>query len=264
MDSPSSSDIINRYLKINEHTTDDEAEEEAVTSAGTLAAKYIQSIYSSPQPVLRREYVERDREGANTHLMEDYFVDSPTYKNSKTLRRHFRMSKRLFLRIDNDLEREYDYFKKKLDARGMLGFTNHQNCMSVLCVLSYRTTTDINDTYLKMVAKMSRDTLGSIIQLYYERYLKGPTWHGPQRIYSVHEREHSLPSMIRSIDCMHWKWGNRLTALRGQYIRGDQKVPTVSLQAVVSYDIWVWSAYFGNPRSNNDINVLEASPVVED
>ncbi|XP_076885600.1 uncharacterized protein LOC143535141 [Bidens hawaiensis] len=38
----------------------------------------------------------------------------------------------------------------------------------------------------------------------------------------------------------------------------------MSLQAIASYDLWVWSAYFGILGSNNNINVLEASPVVED
>ncbi|XP_076938360.1 uncharacterized protein LOC143606485 [Bidens hawaiensis] len=93
MDSPSSSDIINRFFQNNGHTADEEAEEEAVTSVVTLATKYMQFINSPPRPVLKREYIERDHEGANDHLMKDYFIDSPRYKNPKTFRRRFRMSK---------------------------------------------------------------------------------------------------------------------------------------------------------------------------
>ncbi|KAK3230135.1 hypothetical protein Dsin_002016 [Dipteronia sinensis] len=35
--------------------------------------------------------------------------------------------------------------------------------------------------------------------------------------------------------------------------------PTIILEAVVDYDMWIWHAYFGLPGKNNDINVLEAS-----
>ncbi|KAF5791732.1 hypothetical protein HanXRQr2_Chr09g0398131 [Helianthus annuus] len=36
------------------------------------------------------------------------------------------MSQRLFLRINNDLEAKYDFFKQRMDARGYLGFTSIQ------------------------------------------------------------------------------------------------------------------------------------------
>ncbi|XP_021801986.1 uncharacterized protein LOC110746083, partial [Prunus avium] len=33
------------------------------------------------------------------------------------------------------------------------------------------------------------------------------------------------------------------------------------LEAVASYDLWIWHAFFGLPGSHNDINVLERSTV---
>ncbi|XP_022031383.1 uncharacterized protein LOC110932349 [Helianthus annuus] len=63
---------------------------------------------------------------------------------------------------------------------------------------------------------------------------------------------------------MHWRWDNCPTAWRGQHTWGDQKGPTVILQAVASQDFWVWSAYFGVVGSCNDINVFEQSPWLED
>ena len=64
--------------------------------------------------------------------------------------------------------------------------------------------------------------------------------------------------MLGSLDCMHWKWKNCPTAWAGQYA-GRSGSPTIILEAVADYDIWIWHAYFGLPGSNNDINVLEAS-----
>nr|XP_043638275.1 uncharacterized protein LOC122609286 [Erigeron canadensis] len=54
------------------------------------------------------------------------------------------------------------------------------------------------------------------------------------------------------------------TAWRGSHTRGDVGRPSLMLQAVASTDLWIWNAYFGQQGSNNDINVFEASPVLEE
>ena len=64
--------------------------------------------------------------------------------------------------------------------------------------------------------------------------------------------------MLGSLDCMHWKWKNCPTAWAGQYA-GRSGSPTIILEAVVDYDLWICHAYLGLPSTNNDINVLEAS-----
>ena len=69
--------------------------------------------------------------------------------------------------------------------------------------------------------------------------------------------------MIGSIDCMHWEWEKCPTAWHGQY-RGHFKKPTIILEAVASYDLRIWHAFFGMPGSCNDINVLHRSPVFDD
>ncbi|CAA7034456.1 unnamed protein product [Microthlaspi erraticum] len=40
--------------------------------------------------------------------------------------------------------------------------------------------------------------------------------------------------------------------------------PTIVLEAVASYDLWIWHAFFGPPGTLNDINVLHRSPVFDD
>ncbi|XP_020262795.1 uncharacterized protein LOC109838778 [Asparagus officinalis] len=70
--------------------------------------------------------------------------------------------------------------------------------------------------------------------------------------------ERGFPGMLGSLDCMHWEWKNCPTAWAGQY-SGRHGGPTIILEAVASYDLWIWHAFFGLPGSNNDINVLQAS-----
>nr|GEU71456.1 hypothetical protein [Tanacetum cinerariifolium] len=49
-----------------------------------------------------------------------------------------------------------------------------------------------------------------------------------------------------------------------QYGRGDKKYPTIMLEAVASQDLWIWHAFYGIAGANNDINVLDNSPLFDD
>ncbi|XP_071718796.1 uncharacterized protein [Rutidosis leptorrhynchoides] len=84
-----------------------------------------------------------------------------------------------------------------------------------------------------------------------------------RRLYRKHEEIHGFPGMLASIDCMHWAWRKCPNAWKGQYTRGDHGYPTIMFEAVASYDNWIWHAYFGMAGSNNDLNVLNASPLFD-
>jgi hypothetical protein len=45
--------------------------------------------------------------------------------------------------------------------------------------------------------------------------------------------------------------------------RGHHKKPTIILEALASYDQWIWHAFFGTPSSCNDINVLHRSTIFD-
>ncbi|XP_028076045.1 uncharacterized protein LOC114278231 [Camellia sinensis] len=47
-------------------------------------------------------------------------------------------------------------------------------------------------------------------------------------------------------------------------IRRPSKKPTIILEAVASYDLWIWHAFFRMPDSHNDLNVLDRSPLFSD
>ncbi|XP_071741455.1 uncharacterized protein [Rutidosis leptorrhynchoides] len=63
---------------------------------------------------------------------------------------------------------------------------------------------------------------------------------------------------------MHWAWKNCPYRYKSHYTRGDHGYPTIMLEAVASYDLWIWHAYFGPADSNNEINVLNQSDLFND
>ncbi|XP_018450842.2 uncharacterized protein LOC108822299 [Raphanus sativus] len=213
----------------------------------------------------KRAYIERNREEGNVRLWNDYFSETPTYSDNQ-FRRRFRMNRPLFTHIVNRLANEVDFFRQKIDGLGRSGLSTLQKCTAAIRLLAYGSAADTVDEYLRLAETTSRSCLENfvegIIQLFGDEYLRRPTPADLQRLLYIGEIR-GFPGMIGSIDCMHWKWKNCPTTWKGQYSRGSSK-PTIVLEAVASYDLWIWHAFFGPPGTLNDINVLDRSPVFDD
>ncbi|XP_051113745.1 uncharacterized protein LOC127239577 [Andrographis paniculata] len=214
----------------------------------------------------RRTYIERNREDGHTRLFNDYFSDNPVYPSSY-FRRRFRMRKHVFLRIVDRLSNEMEFFQQRRDATGRDGLSALQKCTAAIRVLAYGTATDTVDEYLRLGESTTRACLKQFVEgicsLFGEEYLRRPNSTDVQRLLFVAETR-GFPGMLGSIDCMHWEWKNYPAAWKGQFERGDHGKPTVILEAVASYDLWIWHAFFGTPGTCNDINVLDRSPVFND
>ncbi|KAK6120693.1 hypothetical protein DH2020_045567 [Rehmannia glutinosa] len=204
--------------------------------------------------------VNRDREIADRNLFNDYFAENPRYDEA-TFRRRFRMSRSLFLRIAGAVRNHDNYFLQRRDATGRLGLSLFQKVTAALRMLAYALPADATDEYIKIgestaiecVKRFCRD----VIEVFGEQYLRYPTPNDIARLLHV-GKERGFPGMLGSLDCMHWRWKNCPTAWAGQYA-GRSGSPTIILEVVADYDLWIWHAHFGMPGSNNDINVLEAS-----
>nr|XP_043639605.1 uncharacterized protein LOC122610703 [Erigeron canadensis] len=92
-------------------------------------------------------------------------------------------------------------------------------------------------------------------------YMRKPTKEDVDRLTTKHLEVHGFPGMLGSADCMHWPWRNCPIAWQGT--RGDKGHPTIMLEVVASYDLWICHSYFGPVDSNNDINVLNESDLFD-
>jgi hypothetical protein len=210
-----------------------------------------------------RRYIRRPREIAHLDLYACYFSESPIYTD-EMFRRRYRMNRLLFLRIVENLGEWSPYFNVAYDCAGRKGLTHIQKCTAAIRMLAYGTPGDELDENLKIAASTALECLGyfakGVIDKFGEEYLRPPTTEEVEKILQLGETC-GFPGMLGSIDCMHWQWEKCPVAWRGQFTRGDKGVPTMILEAVASKDLRIWHAFFGTAGSNNDINVLNKSPL---
>lgn len=206
--------------------------------------------------------IDRDRVEGHNILFRQYFADPPTFP-PKYFRRRFRMNRSLFLRIVSTIEAYDPYFVQKPNAVGMIGLSSLQKITAAMRMLAYGVPADSMDDYLRIGESTTIESLKkfvkAVVAIYSEEYLRSPNEADMARLLAVGEQR-GFRGMLGSIDCMHWKWKNCPTAWQGMY-SGHIREPTIILEAVASYDLWIWHAYFGLPGSHNDINVLDRSPV---
>ncbi|KAE9060940.1 hypothetical protein PF010_g30013 [Phytophthora fragariae] len=210
---------------------------------------------------------EREREIWGARLMKHYFGENPTY-NDKDFRRSFRMRRNLFETIVSTLveDDESDYFVQRPDATGKLGFLPEQKVTCAMRMLAYGASADQLDELIRMGESTVLETLKhfceNVIRLLGPEHLRKPTKDDLETLLAENASR-EFPGMIGSLDCMHWTWKNCPTAWQGAF-QGKEKVSTVILEAVASKSLWIWHAFYGMPGANNDLNVLERSPLLND
>ncbi|XP_023729160.2 protein ALP1-like [Lactuca sativa] len=162
----------------------------------------------------------------------------------------------------------YEFFQLRYDARGRRGFTTLQKCVAAIRLMAMGESPDTMDDYMRMSERTARESLYTlsrgVVETFGDVYLRKPSLHDLQELYAAHEERHGFPGMIGSIDCTHWKCKNYLVAWKGQYASGHHGSPSLVLEAVASQDLWIWHAFFGVAGSNNDVNVLDQSPIFDD
>ncbi|XP_004288843.1 PREDICTED: putative nuclease HARBI1 [Fragaria vesca subsp. vesca] len=206
----------------------------------------------------------RHRVAGGTSLMVDYFIERPIFREEE-FRRRYRMHTHLFNHIMTALCNHDPYWHQKADATGKLGLLPQQKMTGALRMLAYGATADQcaeicrmgESTTLECMKKFCQHVIG----IFGPQYLRAPTKADLQKLLARADQR-GFPGMIGSIDCMHWEWKNCPTGWHGAY-SGRKGRPTIILEAVASHDTWVWHAFFGVPGAQNDINVLNQSPVFE-
>jgi hypothetical protein len=99
------------------------------------------------------------------------------------------------------------YFIERYNATDRAGLTTLQKCTAALHQLAYGMTIDTIYEYLKLGKTTALECLKcyclDIIECFGDEFLRLPTITNTQCLLAKTE-EHGFPSMLGSIDCMHW------------------------------------------------------------
>ena len=67
--------------------------------------------------------------------------------------------------------------------------------------------------------------------------------------------------MFGLLDCMHYEWKKFPVAWQGDF--GNRKGKrSIILEVVADQSLHIWHMFFRLPGSNNDLNVLDRSPLI--
>ena len=211
----------------------------------------------------RAANVERERQEGHDKMFTDYFAEIPVYGASH-FHRCYRMRRPLFLFIMGKVCARDAYFVQKSDGLGKLGLSSIQKCTAALRMLAYGITADATDEYCRLAESTAMEAMKhfciAIRAEFTDQYLRQPTTADFQKQLAINAQR-GWPGMFASIDCMYYDWKLCPVAWQGDYGNKDGN-RSIILEAVADKSLHIWHVFFGLPGANNDLNVLDRSPLV--
>jgi hypothetical protein len=134
-------------------------------------------------------------------------------------------------------------------------------------MIGYGDSCDREDEYLHLseteTANSVKEFSRFMVHEFGEHYLcRTPTDEERERVLKIF-RERGFPGGFSSWDTKHFQWKNCPVRLAGQHkghAEGGKK--TLILETIADPDLYLWSIFFGEAGSLNDINVLDKSSIV--
>ncbi|XP_068313630.1 uncharacterized protein [Pyrus communis] len=144
----------------------------------------------------------------HANLMNNYFNLNSVH-TEEDFRRRFQMRGHVFKHLLDDVQQVNLYFRQKRDRVGRPGFSPHLKVVVALRMMAYASSADSLDETHGISKFTCLDTLtefcNTIVQLYKEEYLREPNHEDLNRLIRKAE-DCGFPSMIGSLDYMHWDW----------------------------------------------------------
>jgi len=119
--------------------------------------------------------------------------------------------------------------------------------------------------YFQMSKQYARDCCKAFDHamkaIYMEEFLRLPTSTDLKKIVKLHRSVHGVDGMIGSLDCTHTFWKNCPKAWQGSF-KGKESKPSIVMETVADYRLFLWHASYGYTGTTNDITVLSLSPLM--
>lgn len=211
----------------------------------------------------------RNIERGVSSWITDYLTHDAVYPLYK-FRRRFRIPRMMFRTLLKDLvDKDPDFWGVRKNAAGRVGILPEIKVLACLRVLGTgRSFDDIDDS-----ARMGAET----VRQYFRRFVQdiiciyGPAFLNRrptvEELDGIEEKyaDRGFPGCVGCVDCCKLVWKNCPTALKGQYHNSkDGKLATISVEAWSDGDLYIWHWNAGRCGTNNDITMVEVSPLFQD
>ena len=139
------------------------------------------------------------------------------------------------------LQQHDHYFMQRRNAANTVGLSGEQKMTAALRMLAYGMSTDSLDEYVRIGETITIECVKrfcqGVVEIFGPEYLRSPNAADISRLLRK-ANQRGFPGMLGSLDCMHWVWKNCPSAYHGMYT-GHVHRPTIVLEAVASYDLWI-------------------------
>lgn len=253
----------------SEEEDDDEMDSKvsALTSALPAIRRVARKVLASDSATTSRKKPKKfNYERAMLCVQEDYLGPDPLFDGY--FERVFRVTRQITERVIQIVGNATGFFRRsKNKVTGEPGIYPEVKVLMAMKQLAYGVSPSafmdyfqMSDTYGRMCLKeLCKVVANSELR---DIYLRQMTRSDARKVSNIHEVEFGVAGCIGCLDCMHVYWRTCPVAWQGQF-EGKDGSPSIVLEAVADYRLWLWYARFGFPGTLNDINIWDQSKLLK-
>ena len=217
---------------------------------------------------VKRAHLNWNRLRARQCVEEDYWGPQPRFRD-RDFERVFRISRTRADYLMDLLGNSSSFFRESVDCLGKPSICPKVKFLMALKLLCYGVSPSAFQDYFQMGISTAHECLkkfcsiiasNETLTLDYRRRMNRAD---ARRLSELHELKHGVAGMVGSLDCMHVFWKQCPVAWQGAY-QGAKKAPTIILEAVADYNLFLWHSSFSHPGSLNDLNVRDRSQLLKE
>lgn len=216
--------------------------------------------------IVKRPRVKYDYLGARACLVRDYLGPDGLFE--RYFERVFRVSRSIVEQLIQICGTCHSFFTETTNkVTGEPGIFPEVKVMLAIKVLAFGVAPAAFMDYFQMSEQTGRKCVKIFCRVLCQhpqirrKYLREMSKSDAMRVSAMHKTEFGVRGCVGCLDCMHVYWKNCPVSWKGQY-QGKEGYPTIILEAVADYSLWIWHARFGFPGTLNDINVWDQSSLL--
>lgn len=254
---------------MNELLNDEDEEAAAVSAFADLvsAASYLSGARTPGWRGRQVGYAPSIRRGTCAWY-ESYLCPKPTYTSAQ-FRRRFRVPMGLYRVLETELPAVEPRLLQGTNCAGRVGHPTFAKILNSLRRLGNGVSFQDLDDQSRMSVESQREAfthfLGAVRTRFGRQFLNRRPSVSDLRAVQDRYSARGFPGCIGCVDCMKVRWKNCPRSLKGQFKNPkDSKLAVLSCEALVDSDLFCWHWFAGRPGTNNDVTVMDNSPLFMD